>query len=179
MTVRYVPVAERKWGYRPSHHVFELVFLGVAVAVAIPLVVGAVPAPSSTASFLEPGLLVVWGWMLLLGSGTALVGLLWAGRLISGLVLEQVGLIILSGAVILYVYGAYDTGSSAVIVPVSLVGGFGLACAIRAWQLRQDMRDLVHITASGTRETGEQDVRDHFQVQDEKAERDAGGDAVA
>lgn len=170
-----IVIADRKWGYRPVHHVFELVFLVVAVLVGLPVALGAVPAPQTTASFLQPGLLAVWGWMLLVGAGIALLGLLWAGRVVSGLVIEQVGLIVLAGAVALYVAGAAVNVQLAAAVPIAIVGAFGLACALRSVQLRQEIRDLVKASVTQhSGETGEQEMRDHLQRVDERESEDSG-----
>lgn len=169
-----IPTRDRKWGLRPAHHVFELVFLVVGTLVAAPLVAGAIPAPDSTASFVPPGLLQVWAWMLLAGSLTGLLGLLWAGRVVTGMVLERVGLIVLAGAVILHVAGTAATLAAPAIVPVSIAGAFGLACILRSLQVRTEIRDLVAVSATGrAEETGEQDMRDRYQAQDDETAREA------
>lgn len=157
---RSIPLSEQKWGYRPAHHVFELMVLLMGGLVAIPLVAGALPAPSSTASFLPPHLLDIWAWMLLIGAALGAAGLLWFGRKVTGLVLEQVGLIMFAGAVLLYVTGLVSRVTWGAAIPTALVLGFGAACLIRTVQLRDEIRELVRHAQEHDHTKPDQDMRD-------------------
>lgn len=133
--------------YHPANHAFEAIFLGMVALSAARLALGTVPAPNTTAALLDPALLRVWAAMLGGGSLAALAGLFWPGRIATSLVLEQVGLILVGGAVAIYVWGTIGRVTAASSMPLAIVAGVGLACGVRVLQIRREMRLLRHSTS--------------------------------
>lgn len=130
-----------------ARHPFELFVLAWGLVVALPLLVGA-PAPGSTTELLGPTLARVWAFILAGGCLVALVGAWWTwwgwlGRrfprvrpsLITGLLVEMVGLVAVGVGASIYAVGVLDQAGLAAGVPAGIVGGFGLACWWRSGQI--------------------------------------------
>ena len=130
---------------RPSSpHPFELFTLGLCVLAGLPLLFGDA-RPGSIAELLTDVQGDLWGGMLVFGAFTCLTGIFWPNR-ITGIVLEQVGLVAVGLASLFY--------AVVVLVSVGLTGayatlyvvGFGLSCLWRYFQLLNYLRTLRHLS---------------------------------
>jgi hypothetical protein len=133
-----------RYSYHPANHAFEIIFLIMVAISSARLTLGNAPAPNTTAALLDPSLLRVWAAMLGGGSLLALAGILWPGRLATSLVLERVGLILVGGAVAIYIWGTLGHATAAASMPLAIVGGVGLACGVRVLQIRRELQTLQH-----------------------------------
>lgn len=112
-----------------SRHSFELYGLGLCVAFGFPLIFGNA-TPGSIAATLSPLQQDIWGVMLCLGATIAIVGIAWKDR-VTGIILEQIGLMAVGCSTILYALVIlYATGSSGYL-SAGIIGSFGLACISR------------------------------------------------
>ena len=127
-----------------SRHPFETYLLVLAAVSGLPLLFGK-PNSASIAATLPHVLVIGWGFMLVLGSLCALVGLYWRGRSATGLVLERAGLIGVGGASLVYAASVLIsapgfTGAFA----ASITAGFGIACAAQARRIGLRLRMAIH-----------------------------------
>jgi hypothetical protein len=91
-------------------------------------------APGTLDAILPVWAIVLWGGSLTLGSAMALFGMLF--QTLNGIVVEQVGSVMVGAATIFYsVIAFYIVGFSAIQV-VGLVLAWGLACFVRWGQLQ-------------------------------------------
>lgn len=120
----------------PSRHPFQLFILVLCFITGLPVILGKMPAPGTLENSLPDILLVGWSWVLVLGSGVAMLGSLWPGKIL----LEQLGLICtgfaagLYGALVMIIAwdrGGYQAGG--------IILAFGAACLWRAWQIQRDI----------------------------------------
>jgi hypothetical protein len=146
-----------------GRHPFELWSLFVGLVVGTPLLWGA-PPPGSTAELLGPVWAPVWGYLLVLGCGLALVGVWWSwwawlGRYWSrvkpqhttGLLTEQVGLVSVGVATLIFTVGvlaapateATRGGAYGRVVAAGLIASLGLASLWRAWQIRRWIQETI------------------------------------
>lgn len=125
-----------------GRHPFEIYILYLALLTALPTLLGVTPRPGSI-NYLMPGWMAV-GWSAFLAGGAALtlLGIYWRERA-TGLIMEQLGLALVGvmsvayAVCVLYVTGL-DSG-----VGAAIVGGFGVSCLRRYWQIQQVL-DSVH-----------------------------------
>lgn len=135
-----------------ARHPFELFVLFLGLVVGAPLLFGA-PTPGSTTEALGPVLVRIWAWLLVGGCLLALTGAWWTwwawlGRwmphwrpsVLSGLLIEQVGLIATGVGTLVYTVGVFDAGGRRAAITAALLGGWGLACFWRARQIRRWVR---------------------------------------
>lgn len=85
---------------------------------------------------------LIWYAGLFLGCTVSLAGI--GKRGITGYLVEQAGMFLLTGIMISFAVAAIaHTGTSA--VPAALIlTGFGVANAVRAWHIHQDLRKVRH-----------------------------------
>ena len=131
-------VDDRKLGRHP----FELFILYLCVVSSIPTILGLSPEPGSVEDALPAWLATTWSWTLFLGSVITVAGIYWKNRA-SGLIAEQLGLLVTGVAAIIYVGCALTIVGSAVQQPAGIIAGFGIACLLRAHDL-QGTIDKVH-----------------------------------
>lgn len=124
-----------------GRHPFEVFLLTMCAVSGVPLAFGA-PRPGSINSQLPEALAVGWGITLALGSVTALAGIWWRNR-VSGIILEQIGLVAVGWAAIIYGAAAVIFAGWSAALPASLVLGFGVACLVR-WRQLQKILDMAH-----------------------------------
>lgn len=135
-----------RYGYHPANHAFEVIFLLMVLLSTVRLAAGFAPAPNTTAALLDPALLRIWAAMLGGGSLLALAGIFWPGRVATSLVLEQVGLILVGGAVAIYIWGTFGRVAASSSMPLAIVSGVGLASLVRVLQIRRELATLRHST---------------------------------
>lgn len=142
---------------------FELFVLGFSLIVGFPLLWGGAPAPGSTTALLGPDLALVWAAILVIGCLIALVGVWWTwwawlGRWMesfvpragTGLLTEQVGLVAVGVGDVIYAVAVLNASPSRAI-GAAIVGGFGLACWCRAWQIHRWVRAVIREQHPGVR----------------------------
>lgn len=135
---------------------FELFVLGFSLIVGMPLLWGA-PTPGSTTALLGEDLARVWASILVGGCLVALVGVWWTwwawlGRWLdsfvpragTGLLTEQVGLVAVGVGDLIYAVAVItaDAGGRSGI-GAAIVGGFGLACWLRAGLIHRWVRAVI------------------------------------
>ncbi len=135
-----------------GRHPFELFTLYLAFLTTFPTVVGVIPVPGTVADVLPDVIQTVWAWTLFLGALIALVGVYWRERA-SGLIAEQLGLAFAGLASVVYSGCAIWSAGEAALVPAALVGGFGVSCIRRYFDIQQTL-DATH-EVQKRREKGE------------------------
>lgn len=132
---------------------FELWVLGFGLVIGAPLLFGA-PAPGSTTEALGTVLVRVWAWLLVLGCVTAGIGALWTWlawipgaywrpTTMSGLLIEEVGLVAVGAGTIVYAAGVIDSGGSRAAIAAALLTGWATACFWRVYLIRRWTRATV------------------------------------
>lgn len=132
---------------------FELFMMAVvALNGAAALVSG--PRSSSITALLDPLFVTVWGAMLLVGGGFALIGLFWRGRLTTSLTVESFGCVIAGGATLIHALAVGVTdglGPRGFSVSISIA--FTMASIARVLVIRADIHKLVEISAQERKDT--------------------------
>lgn len=124
-----------------GRHPFELYILYLAFVSSLPILFGLAPAPGSVREALPTIVSTVWALILAGGSLAALVGIYFRERA-TGLILEQLGLALVGvGNLIYCVCVLYVVGESGVFM-VAIVGGFGVSCLRRYWQIQRILDDV-------------------------------------
>lgn len=125
-----------------GRHPFELFLLALAFASGLPALIGATPEPGSIEAALPSWGAFLWSLTLVVGSGSALVGIYLRDRA-TGLIVEQLGLafvgvaaVVYSG-IILYVIGV------GALFSAGITFAFGVSCLVR-WRDIQNIIDAVH-----------------------------------
>jgi hypothetical protein len=131
---------------------FELLLLVLGLVSGLPLLWGA-PAPGSAAELLGPVLVHVWAYMLVLGCLTALAGVWWTWparwihhlhpRAVTGLLIEQVGLVAVGVGTLVYGIGIVALDSQGRGLAAGISFGYGLACFWRAGQIQHWVRAAI------------------------------------
>lgn len=126
--------------YRVGRHPFERYLLLLAIVGSLPLLVGE-PTSGSIEASLPPLVVYGWGALLVLGCGTALVGVYWPLRepitpqsFVTALFLERLGLAMVWPTALVYAaIIVLAAGWNGVLV-AALIAGFG-------WAARRRMKD--------------------------------------
>lgn len=130
-----------------GRHPFELYILYLAFITSLPILLRIAPAPGSVREALPALVPTVWALTLAGGSAVALVGIYWRERA-TGLILEQLGLALVGVASLIYCVSVlYVVGSSAGFT-VAIVGGFGVSCLRRYWQIQRILDDVHRVERS-------------------------------
>jgi hypothetical protein len=125
-------------------HPFELFILVLGLISGGPLLFGKI-RPGSTEELLNPVMLQIWAWMLVTGCAVALVGALWRWQVTTGLLLEQLGLVAVGAGVVIYTASLLYAGTGR-FLSAAIIGGFGLACLWRVWQIQRWVRAVVRLS---------------------------------
>lgn len=131
---------------REGREGFEIYVLGLCLLAGIPLLLGK-SRPGSIQSLLPEEWQVIWSLFLVGGSLLALIGIFWPNRA-TGLILEQVGMVPTGVAALVYAVVVLIMAGWSGVIPVAVVGGFGVAC-FRRWYRIQ--RVLVRAEILATR----------------------------
>jgi hypothetical protein len=115
-----------------GRHPFQIYLLSLACFSGFIQLIGAAP-PDTLTRNLEPALVSIWSWMLVLGSSGALLGLFWPqSAYATGLTIERIGLVATGVAAVIYGGFIIFALGIAGMVAGSITAAFGLACCIRA-----------------------------------------------
>ena len=134
-----------------DRHPFEVYLLALALFTSVLGAAGITPPPASVRVALNPIAGRVWALALAIGCVVALVGIAWhrpkVGLTVTGLILEQVGLFIVSAATIYYCCIAFYVtgGTRAVLAFIATCVGCGLYRALDDWRLR--VADVAAVVA--------------------------------
>lgn len=129
----------------PSRHPFQVFILVLSVIAGVPMLFGKVPIPGSLEEALPQWAGTLWAASLTLGAAVTLVGVFWPVRL-TGHLIEQVGLIAVGSAAVLYggvlFFFVSDSGS---LVSASMISGYGAACVWRWFQLQRYIQLVIRL----------------------------------
>ena len=128
-----------------DRHPYEVYLLGWALAASVPAAFGVQPPPRSVVDQMPDWAARSWAITLMIGCIVALTGLSWrrprATRLsVTGLTLEQVGLVIVGCATVFYSAAALLGVGWSALPPVGVVFAFGLASFAQAWKIERALR---------------------------------------
>lgn len=98
-------------------------------------------APQSLEAYLPHWGLVVWGTTLTLGSAATLLGM--GNQSTDGVIVEQVGSVVVAAAIIFYSGLAFWTVGPSALQSVGIVLAWGLACLVR-WAQLQSLINNAH-----------------------------------
>lgn len=114
-------------------------------------------SPSSITRVLDEPILIIWGILLSVGSIVALIGIIWPWRETTALVVEQIGLIAVAGASLIYAVVLLSQLNSIMGASVltAFVGGFGIAAIWRAIQIGFRQRAIIRLSKEMTDGNGE------------------------
>lgn len=113
--------------------------------------------PSSITKVLDEPILIIWSILLSVGSMVSVVGIMWPGRETTALVVEQIGLIAVSGASLIYavVLISQLENVKGASVLTAFVGGFGIAAIWRASQIALRQRAIIRFSKEMSDKDGE------------------------
>jgi len=118
---------------------YEIYLLCLCVITSLPSALGYAKGPNSIESQLPPWQVKIWTFSLLLGSITALVGIMWSQRnaksQVTALLIEQLGLIVCGFAGLIYATSIILSIGMGGLVPFGMVLGFSLASFAQAWMI--------------------------------------------
>lgn len=83
-----------------------------------------------------------WGILLMLGTGSSLWGIAMR-RETTGLALERGGMVFAGGATLIYSFALFSTGLATAWLAGSFFGAFSVACFLRSFIIRRDMREVA------------------------------------
>jgi len=128
-----------------DRHPYEVYLLTWALITSTPGALGFATVPGSLRGQLPEWAARTWAVTLMVGAATALVGLAWrrpkATRLsVTGLSLEQIGLVTTGCATVFYSAAALLAAGLTAIVPVGVTLAFGLASFAQALKIERVLR---------------------------------------
>jgi len=129
-----------------TRHPHEVVLLGSCLLTALPILAGVAPAPGSIAGAMNHASTVAWAGGITFGALVAFVGILWprpscpTKLTVTGLLLEQVGLVVSGVACLLYVAAVMWVFKWGGLFPCALPAGFAIANMILAWRIQRLLR---------------------------------------
>lgn len=129
-----------------TRHPFEVFLLILSIISGLPVALGNV-TPGSVSAALSPWAQRTWGAGLTLGAIVCLLGILMTRPnpravtvSITGMVIEQVGLVMVGGACMVYVAALIGYVGLDALVPASIVLAYGASCL---WRWHQIQRLLI------------------------------------
>jgi len=129
-----------------SRHPHEVVLLGACLLTALPILAGVTPAPGSVTAAMNHESTLAWAGGIAVGALIAFAGILWprpscpTKLTVTGLLLEQVGLVISGMACLLYVAALLWVIGWAGLFPCALPTGFAVANFILARRIQRLLR---------------------------------------
>lgn len=122
----------------PSRHPFQIFIMVLCALVGIPVLFGDA-TPGSISETLPHGFRQAWALLLSIGATVTLIGGAWRNR-VTGLLIEQVGLVSAGGATLVYGAALLTTAGKTGYVAAAQIGAFGGACLWRWWQIQRQLR---------------------------------------
>jgi hypothetical protein len=125
-----------------GRHPFEIFLLALSIISGLPVLLGKAPAPGSINAVVDPLAARAWSVALTCGSALALLGVGWrvpkdpTKVSITGLSLEQVGLVTVASAATFYAVVVVIAAGVSAAVPASIILAYAGSCWVRAWQLQ-------------------------------------------
>jgi hypothetical protein len=135
-----------------GRHPFEIFMLALTLVTGAPVLLGVTPRPGSMNALVSSTYVHIWAGALVIGASLALIGVAWKRpkdpRLMSvtGLSLEQVGLVMVAAATLFYTAVLLLSDTPGAGVAIGTILAYGSSCAVRAWQLQGIIRGtrLMH-----------------------------------
>jgi hypothetical protein len=127
---------------RPLDKPFELFLLLICVLYGLLALLGG-PRPQSLQETVSGVIIIIWGWMLLVGGAVAFAGLFWRGRYFTSFVLEQFGLILTGTATLIYALAVLAVNPHAGLFAGFISIAFSLSCYTRIYVLRRYNKALA------------------------------------
>lgn len=124
-------------------HPFQIYLLFLSMVSGLPLIIWRPAGAVSMEDQMPDWMVLVWGCFLFFGAIIALVGVYWRGSRINALTIERIGLELLSPAALVYALGVLMYRGMGAFVSVCILFGFGLACLIRARDIRAIFRQAI------------------------------------
>lgn len=133
-------------------HPFQTLIMFLCVITGIPILFGKAPAPASLEAALPLHIVYLWSGAISLGALLTLAGMFFRTK-VSGLLTEQLGLVLVGVACLFYAGIAIVTlgATSGAAVPAGIVFACGVACLWR-WRQIQTFLKLVALVAASERE---------------------------
>jgi len=94
--------------------------------------------PGTLEALLPRWAVIAWGLILVMGSVTTLIGMVF--QTLEGIIAEQIGSVMVAAATLFYSCIVILIVGDAAIQNVGIIAGWGIACAIRWWQLQRLIR---------------------------------------
>jgi hypothetical protein len=114
-----------------GRHPFQVFLLLLCFVSGLTQILGA-EAPDSLEQNLPSGVVTAWGWMLITGSFSALIGSFWSrNSYATGLTIERVGLFATGVSAVIYGIFVLSLGLNGAVAG-GITIGFGFACLLRA-----------------------------------------------
>jgi hypothetical protein len=125
-----------------------MTLVGIAV-VSVPYMAGAPQSSARLEHSLTGPQITAWGALCLIGSVTALLGIILQKWTRTGYVLERTGMIFVGGTFLIYASVLWTQAAvqNDVRYTVGVQTGLGLACAWRAWHITKRLRWARNIRA--------------------------------
>ena len=113
-------------------------------------------APSSARVVLTGAMLTIWSALFILGPIITVTGIYWKGRVVTSLGIEQVGLMLVTGACLMYDVALIALASSVqgTLFVASFVTAIAIANVWRFVQIARRMRFIVAASRLRTRKGG-------------------------
>jgi hypothetical protein len=140
-----------------SRHPLIIFFLLLTFVSGVSIELRLTDAPMSIVASLPIWGVALWGWALILGSTSLLIGLVLQGydaRLVSGVLFEQVGAATLGCAAIVYSAALMAVAGWSGVYPAGVTFGFGVACIYRWVSLQRGIARARPAKAKGERGDG-------------------------
>lgn len=129
----------------PARHPFQLFILVMCVVSGMPTLLGEAPTPDSLEASSPLWFVYAWAATLTVGAIVTLVGMVWTNRFV-GVLIEQVGLVAVGSAAVLYGVVVFLRGFEAgAAFPASVIVGFGVSCLWRWKQLQRYVKSVLSL----------------------------------
>ena len=129
-----------------TRHPHEVVLLGACLVTALPILAGVAPPPGSVTAAMTHASTLTWAGGIAVGALIAFAGIFWprpkcpTKLTVTGLLLEQVGLVISGVSCLFYVAAVLWVIGWAGLFPCALPAGFAVANFILARRIQRLLR---------------------------------------
>lgn len=132
----------------PDRHPYEIYLTLFVLATSLPSALGITPLAPSIRGVLDPWVGRTWVIILSISAGLVLIGISWrrprgSNRVsVTGVLIEQVGLVAIAMGSAIYTYSAFHLAGLAALTQVGYVAGYGIASASLALRIQKVIRGL-------------------------------------